>query len=851
MSTAATGDGALDSLVQKLYQRAHRDGNENFTVDIKRARKVLTLTERRVDQALSLYLELEAEERIMQMHGVPEFKDQVKSEPYDRPPDGNQADETTATPERAGPRQSSPEQDAIVVAQLVPDSDVEREPERTCISPNNRVPEEQSDVEEGPERTVTSNPQTPAYFDRSASSERKLQPEGVMGELVDKQPSERIDESVKGHFRGRILVVYVLIAMFVIVVALVAVLSTILNKNNGGEAVDLLREPRDVTEPPDNTMEPQVGATKPPDPEVCECDEAAELLVVGGLPVPGTVLGGEEETDIEDCGVDWTGNRTGRWYSVCGNGQTLNATTCTDDASMNGRFDSVITVWSGNFTDIWSLQCIGGNDDDKFDSCQFESGLIWNSQNNTCYYIHVVAWDANDTQPDSFGIQVKEQSLDSPVTGDKIPPSVCTEAISLSIGGSPVSSSAMKGDTLDTSPPLCGGIASKFPGRWFEVRGNGKRLYATTCTDDTSLHNKTDTLITVWSRDCDDLHCERGNDDYEDMDHETCEWESLAEWKSQNDQMYYIYVQVQTFHDEQKQPFAIQIIESEEQDDDDDDGCFPSGATVETKSKGYIPIEEVKLGDELRTATGFSSVYAFAMRTASKMTRYRKFTTASSHTIEMAEDGIVFIGEHLEPKLAIEVQIGDLMICMPEKQPCMVTSVETVKREGAIHPLTYDSTIVVNGVLVSAHYGVGFVLVIKIHDYYLVNKHEFQQILFSPLRLICRLSREKFCGEVNHYDNDGSHHYVRVIENIHAFLRPERVRPDGLVFEENFPTVSAFLPFKLLLFFCLVIITVLDYVIDGLHFSFMTVVLATSLFYLVFASVKTKFKSQVKKKKQD
>lgn len=246
------------------------------------------------------------------------------------------------------------------------------------------------------------------------------------------------------------------------------------------------------------------------------------------------------------------------------------------------------------------------------------------------------------------------------------------------------------------------------------------------------------------------------------------------------------------------------------------DGCFPKDAVIEVQNKGMIQMEDLELGDAVRSANGFSKVYAFGTRDLESKTYFIRLTTSSSHVLELSMNHLVFTGAHLQSKLAANVVIGEELFVMPEKQLSKIVSIETIEKQGPVHPLTYDGTIIVNNIWASAHSVGESAPVIKIGDYYILDEHQFQQLLLAPLRVLCKLSPETFCSAGNHAPDDGTHYWVDVIEALHAFLIPEAVlRTELHTTEVNFIKVSGLLPLKLAFLTWITTFAVVDYFLNA------------------------------------
>ena len=108
---------------------------------------------------------------------------------------------------------------------------------------------------------------------------------------------------------------------------------------------------------------------------------------VDALPIPcgTTQVFGSTVGAINDiapfCGTsDGTGG--GVWYTVLGNGQNINITTC----AAGSNYDTKIRVYDGS---CGALNCVTGNDDDACSFSFLRSRVDWNSIAGTTYYVLV------------------------------------------------------------------------------------------------------------------------------------------------------------------------------------------------------------------------------------------------------------------------------------------------------------------------------------------------------------------------------------------------------------------------------------------------------------------------------
>ena len=147
-------------------------------------------------------------------------------------------------------------------------------------------------------------------------------------------------------------------------------------------------------------------------------------------------------------------------------------------------------------------------------------------------------------------------------------------------------------------------------------------------------------------------------------------------------------------------------------------GCFPADATVTTESGATKAMTEVRLGDRLLTARpdgtlGYEEVYLNAHRDAQTAAAYVVLDLASGRTLRLTPRH--FIPVATDPaaswsqsvtKGADEVQAGDYVWSRTDDGSMALDRVVTAATRvavGAFNPLTMNGTIVVDGVVASAH----------------------------------------------------------------------------------------------------------------------------------------------------
>lgn len=126
--------------------------------------------------------------------------------------------------------------------------------------------------------------------------------------------------------------------------------------------------------------------------------------------------------------------------------------------------------------------------------------------------------------------------------------------------------------------------------------------------------------------------------------------------------------------------------------------CFSGENTVEVKDRGEVLMANLKLGDQVLTASGkFETVYSFGHRNENTEASFLRFAPVN---LEMSMEHMLKIAGRYIPASAVEVgnfletASGDMVI---------VESIELVKREGVYAPFTMSGTLVVNNVKVSSY----------------------------------------------------------------------------------------------------------------------------------------------------
>lgn len=228
---------------------------------------------------------------------------------------------------------------------------------------------------------------------------------------------------------------------------------------------------------------------------------------------------------------------------------------------------------------------------------------------------------------------------------------------------------------------------------------------------------------------------------------------------------------------------------------------------VNIQGKGEATIDQVQLGDYVQTSSGFSKVYAFAYghNDGKEKHEYVKIETNDA-TLEMSPNHILFVGgKSAIPKMAKDVVVGEIVQvasadATDKARYSKITSIETIMKEGQYAPLTEDGTIVVNNVVASSHSTEGAAPEVKLFGITLIDMHQFEQMLFAPLRLLCMFSFDDFCS-ADFHDEEGTHNWDSVTEHLIDMLTYDA--PD--LETANFLSPSITLPFKMFVLFGMII----------------------------------------------
>lgn len=188
--------------------------------------------------------------------------------------------------------------------------------------------------------------------------------------------------------------------------------------------------------------------------------------------------------------------------------------------------------------------------------------------------------------------------------------------------------------------------------------------------------------------------------------------------------------------------------------------CFSPKNDVLVDGKGYISMNDLKIGDMVQTGEGeFGRVYSFGHYSPNAKSEYLQLHVENQNKpLEISKDHMVFV-EARGPVPAFAVSTGDRLV-VSNKSVATVEKIANVNRVGAFAPFTESGTIVVNGVLASSYVSLqeeksGSLVIGNTKT---VSMHWLAHVLQAPHRLICHVSASICENET--YTTDGISHWV-------------------------------------------------------------------------------------------
>ena len=209
-----------------------------------------------------------------------------------------------------------------------------------------------------------------------------------------------------------------------------------------------------------------------------ECDASIPLNVSSSEIVVGSTRATDRSVNILTC--DFLPAEDGAvWYSVVGTGSWMQASTCNSVTNFNARLNVLLEDCRG---------CQVFRDS----SCGLGSIISWQTEPGVEYRVLVFKSDLRSGS--IFGLTVTEFDL---AEND-----ACETATFLPLGTETLGSTFTASTDESLRQDCLGGDVSH-PGVWYRIRGNGRRLIATTCFDDTDFGS----VVSVFTGVCGRLQC--------------------------------------------------------------------------------------------------------------------------------------------------------------------------------------------------------------------------------------------------------------------------------------------------------------------------------------------------------
>lgn len=129
--------------------------------------------------------------------------------------------------------------------------------------------------------------------------------------------------------------------------------------------------------------------------------------------------------------------------------------------------------------------------------------------------------------------------------------------------------------------------------------------------------------------------------------------------------------------------------------------CFPARATVELADGRLVTMDQLKIGDAVRSSTdgSFSDVYMFSHNDGHVAAVFVRIETRSGSHIELTPGHYIYLDGR--PKMARLARVGDVLH-LSNGSTTDIISVRRIQASGLFNPHTLHGDIIVNGLLVTS-----------------------------------------------------------------------------------------------------------------------------------------------------
>jgi len=130
--------------------------------------------------------------------------------------------------------------------------------------------------------------------------------------------------------------------------------------------------------------------------------------------------------------------------------------------------------------------------------------------------------------------------------------------------------------------------------------------------------------------------------------------------------------------------------------------CFPADATVQTRTRGIVTMEDLKVGDEVLAGKSqeFSKVFMFTHRSRNILVPFISIETELGYNTRLTSGHMLYVNGYLTR--AENVKLGDTLLDAEGISRRVVRITSTMKR-GLYNPQTEHGDIVVNGIVCSTY----------------------------------------------------------------------------------------------------------------------------------------------------